>query len=75
VFRRELVERREFLLVLDDLRHRLGELRAVRLRERLDRVLGVFLVLGAPDLGEGGLGRRLRGLRKRVQDVRGFMKL
>jgi len=69
----ELVEGQELFLVLDNLRDGFGELRAERLYERLDRGLGVFFVFGAPDLGEGGLRRRLCGLRKRVQDIRSLM--
>ena len=69
----KLVEGQELVLVLDDLRDGLGELRAERLYERLDRGLSVFFVLGAAVLGEGGLRRRLCGLRKRVQDIRSLM--
>ena len=74
MLRGKVVEGQQFLLVVGELRHRLGELRAVLPSERGERGSGVVDVLGAPDLGERRLRGRLRGLRKRVQDIRGFMK-
>src|SRR3954470_10084283 len=62
VFGRVVVERQQLLQIVGDLRSRLGPLRAVQVRERLGRGLGVVAVFGAPDLGQGLLRARVRGL-------------
>ena len=60
-----VVEREQLVQVLGDLRGGLRELGAVADLEGLDRGEGVVLVLGAPDLGQGLLRARVRGLRQR----------
>jgi hypothetical protein len=70
-----VVEREQLVKVIGDLRGGLGELRAVGGIERLRRGPGVVLVLGAPDLGQGLLRGRVRGLGQRAQDIRCLVKL
>ena len=69
-----VVEREQLLSVIGDLRGGLRELRAVGGAECPDRGEGVLLVLGAPDLGQGLLRARVRGLGQRGQDVSRFVE-
>jgi hypothetical protein len=52
----------------------LGELRPVGRGELLHRTAGVILVLGVPDLGQGLLRARVRGLRQRAEHVGDLVK-
>jgi hypothetical protein len=65
VLGRVVVERQQLLLILGDLGGGLGELRPVGGGEGLDCLAGAVLVLGVPDLGQGLLRARVRGLRQR----------
>ena len=75
VLGRVVVEREQLLQVTGDLRGCLRELRPVGSLERPGGGQGVRLILGAPDLGQGLLRARMRGLRQRSQDVCRFVKL
>jgi hypothetical protein len=70
VVRGVVVEREQLIKIVGDLRDRLGELRPIGGLERLHRRLGVGLVLGAPDLGQGILRPGMSGLRQRGQNIR-----
>jgi hypothetical protein len=58
VLGREVVEREQFVLIVDDLADGFGELGAVGELERGDGASGVVAVLGVPDLGQGLLRGR-----------------
>jgi hypothetical protein len=75
VLGREVVERQQLLDVVADLGDRLRKLRAIGRLERLDRVAGVGLVLGVPDLRERRLRPRVRRLRQRSKNIRDLMNL
>ena len=70
VLGREVVERQQLLDVVADLGDRLGKLRTIGRLELLDRVAGVGLVLGVPDLCERLLRPRVRRLRQRGKNIR-----
>ena len=73
VLDREVVERKQSVPVLGDLRDGLGELGAVGLRERLDRLLGVSAGLGVVDLLHCLRRAGLRGLGQAVGDIAEFV--
>jgi hypothetical protein len=62
VLARVVVEREQLVQIVGELRDGLGELGAIGSLERLHCRAGVVLVLGAPDLGQGLLRGRVRGL-------------
>lgn len=70
VFGGVVVEGEQLVEIIDELRDGLGELRAVGGLEGPSGVDSVPAVLGVPDLGQGLLGRRVRGFGERTQDVR-----
>ena len=70
-----IVEREQLVQIIGDLRGGLRELRAVGGVERLGRLPGVRLVLGAPDRGQGLLRAGVGGLGQRGQDVRRLVSL
>ena len=70
VLGREVVERQQLLDVVADLGYRLRKLRTIGRLELLDRVAGVGLVLGVPDLCERLLAPRVRRLRQRGKNIR-----
>jgi hypothetical protein len=65
-----VVEREQLIHVVGDLRGGRGELRPVDGTEGLHRGQGVLLVFSTPDLRQGLLRPRVRGLRQRGQHVR-----
>jgi hypothetical protein len=75
VLGRTVVERQQHVLVVDDLRHGLRELRAILRGERLDGGAGVLFVLGVVDVRDRRLRCGLRGLRQGVEHVGCFVNL
>jgi len=69
VFCREVVERQQLLLIVDNLRDGLRVLGLVGLAELADGDLGVATVLGVADLGQGSAGGRLGRLGQGVEHV------
>jgi hypothetical protein len=57
-----VVEGQQHVEVVGDLRGRLGELRAVQVGEALRRGVGVALVFGTPDFGQGSFRALVGGL-------------
>jgi hypothetical protein len=74
VLGRVVVERQQLVHVVDDFGDRLGELRAVGELERGHRAAGMRTVFGVPDLRQGPLRPRVRGLRQRREDVGDLVK-
>jgi hypothetical protein len=70
VLGRKVVERQQLLDVVGDLGDRLRKLHTIGRLELLDRVAGVGLVLGVPDLCERLLRPRVRRLRQRGKNIR-----
>jgi hypothetical protein len=69
-----VAEREQLAQVAGDLRGGLRELRAVGSLECAGGGQGVRLVLGVPDLRQGLLRPRVRGLRQRGQDIGDLME-
>jgi hypothetical protein len=70
----EVVDGKEDLDVVGDLRDGFRELRPVGGLERLHGVEGTAFVLSVPDLGEGLLRPGMRGLRQRAEDIRDLVQ-
>ena len=75
VLGREVVERQQLFDVVADLGDRLRKLRTIGRLELFDRVAGVGLVLGVPDLCERLLRPRVRRLRQRGKNIRYLVEL
>jgi hypothetical protein len=69
-----VVKGQQLVFVVGDLGDRLGELGAVGGGERRHRRPGVVFVLGVPDLGQGLLRARVRGLGQRAEHVRDLVQ-
>ena len=71
----ELVERQQYVAVLDQLGDRLGILVAELPGEDVDTGLGVGAGLGPIDLMDRGFRRAVEPFREGVENVRGFVDL